>query len=86
METGAAALRPATQLCPTLRDPVDRSPPGSSVHGDFPGKNTGVGCHFLLQGIFPTQKWHLSLLHLLRWEVGSLPLDCEDKYLPSIHR
>ena len=27
----------------------------SSVHGDFPGKNTGVGCHFLLQGIFPTQ-------------------------------
>ena len=31
------------------------SPPGSSVHGDSPGKNTGVGCHLLLQGIFPTQ-------------------------------
>ena len=31
------------------------SPPGSSVHGDSPGKNTGVGCHTLLQGIFPTQ-------------------------------
>ena len=30
-------------------------PPGSSVHGDSPGKNTGVGCHALLQGIFPTQ-------------------------------
>ena len=29
------------------------SPSGSSVHGDSPGKNTGVGCHFLLQGIFP---------------------------------
>ena len=29
------------------------SPPGSSVHGDSPGKNTGVGCHALLQGIFP---------------------------------
>ena len=30
------------QLCPTLCDPVDRSPPGSSVRGDSPGKNTGV--------------------------------------------
>ena len=34
---------------------MDCSLPGSSVHGDSPGKNTGVGCHFLLQGIFPTQ-------------------------------
>ena len=32
---------------------MDYSPPGSSVHGDSPGKNTGVGCHALLQGIFP---------------------------------
>ena len=31
------------------------STPGSSVHGHSPGKNTGVGCHALLQGIFPTQ-------------------------------
>ena len=31
----------------------------------FQGKNTGVGCHFLLQGIFPTQGSNLSLLHLL---------------------
>ena len=30
---------------------------------DFPRKNTGVGCHFLLQGIFPTQGWNLGLLH-----------------------
>ena len=36
-------------------NPVDQSPLGSSVHGDSPGKNTGVGCHSLLQGIFPTQ-------------------------------
>ena len=43
------------QLCPTLCDPVNDSPPGSSVHGDSPGKNTGVGCQALLQGIFPTQ-------------------------------
>ena len=33
---------------------MDHSPPGSSVHGIFPSKNTGVGCHSLLQGIFPT--------------------------------
>ena len=31
------------------------SPPASSVHGDSPGQNTGIGCHFFLQGIFPTQ-------------------------------
>ena len=35
--------------------PRDCSLPGSSVHGIFPGKNAGVGCHFLLQGISPTQ-------------------------------
>ena len=35
--------------------PMDCSPPGYSVHGDSPGKNTGVGCHVLLLGIFPTQ-------------------------------
>ena len=38
-----------------LLRPTDWSPPGSSVHGHSPGKNTGVGCHALLQGIFPTQ-------------------------------
>ena len=40
----------AAQSCPTLCDPTDCSPPGSSVHGDSPGKNTGVGCHAFLQG------------------------------------
>ena len=33
------------QSCPTLSDPMDCSPPGSSIHGIFPGKSTGVGCH-----------------------------------------
>ena len=42
-----------TQSCPTLCNPMDCSPPGCSVHGDSPSKNTGVGCHALLQGIFP---------------------------------
>ena len=32
-----------------------------SVHGDSPGMNTGVGCRFLLQGIFPTQGWNPGL-------------------------
>ena len=41
-----------TQSCPTLCDPVDCSPPGTSVHRDSPGKNTGVGCHDFLQKIF----------------------------------
>ena len=44
-----------TQSCSTLCDTMDCSPPGSSVHGYSPGKNTGMGCHALLQGIFPTQ-------------------------------
>ena len=34
---------------------MDRSPPGSSVHGDSPGMNTGVGCHALFQGLFLSQ-------------------------------
>jgi len=37
------------QLSPTLCDPIDRSPRGSPRPWDSPGKNTGVGCHFLLQ-------------------------------------
>ena len=41
--------------CIWLCDPADCSLPGSSVHSHSPGKNTGVGCHALLQGIFPTQ-------------------------------
>ena len=36
-----------------------------------PGKNTGVGCHALLQGIFPTQGSNLHLLSLLHWQADS---------------
>ena len=49
-------LQPTSFLCPW----------------DFPGKNTGVCCHSLLQGIFPTQGSNLCLLPLLPWQVGSL--------------
>ena len=51
------------QSCLTLCDPMDYSLPGSSVHGDFPGKNTGVDCHAFLQGIFPTQGSNPGLVH-----------------------
>ena len=40
---------------------------------DSPGKSTRMGCHALLQGIFPTQGSNLHLLYLLHWEAGSLP-------------
>ena len=59
------------KLCLTLCDPMDCSPPGSSVHGIFLGKNTGDGDHFLLQGIFLTQESNPCLLY---WQSGSLPL------------
>ena len=45
-----------TKLCPTPCNPVD-SPPGSSVHGDSPGKNTGVDCHSLLCFLRSVAKW-----------------------------
>ena len=48
--------------------------PGSSVHGGSPSKNTAVGCHALLQGIFPTQGSNPCLLCLLNWQADSLPL------------
>ena len=45
-----AAASKSCQSCPTLCDPIDSSPPGSHPW-DSPGKNTRVGCHFLLQCI-----------------------------------
>ena len=50
-----------TQLYPTPSDPMDRSLPGSSVHGIFPGKSTGVRCHCLL---LATVKGWLGLIFL----------------------
>ena len=70
-----------TQSCLTLCDPMDCSLPDSPVHGDSPGKNDGVGCHFLLQGILPTQG---SNPHLLHWQGDSLPLAPTGNPLPII--
>ena len=55
-----------TQSCLTLCDPMDSSTPDSSVHGESPDKNIGVGCHALLQGIFPSQKSNWELFHCRR--------------------
>ena len=76
-------LYPDTQLCPTLCDPTDYSLPGSSVHGDSPGKNTEVDCCVLHQGIFLTQGSNPRLLHLLHWQVDSLPLTPPGKFITT---
>ena len=51
--------------CVRLCDSIDCSQSGSSVYGDFPVKNTEVGCHFPLQRIFLTKGSNLYLLNLL---------------------
>ena len=56
----AKSLQSYLALC----EPMDCTPPGSSLcPWDFPGKNTRAGCHFLLQGIFLTQRSNLGLPH-----------------------
>ena len=55
-----------THSCLTLWNPRDCSLPGSFVHEDSPGKNTGVCFHALLQGIFPTQESNPGIFHF-RW-------------------
>ena len=60
--------------CARLCDPHGLYPTRLLCQWDFPGKNTRVGCHFLLQRIFPTQGSNLQLLHLLYWQADSLPL------------
>ena len=63
---GSVKYLTAAQVVPDSLRPHTLSMPGYS--------NTGVGCHFLLQGIFPTQGLNLHLLHLLYWQAESLPL------------
>ena len=58
------------KLCPTLLRPHGLQPTSLLCPWDFPGEHSGVGCHFLLQGVFLTQGLKLHLLH---WQKGSLP-------------
>ena len=60
-------------MCSALR-PRRLWPSSLLCPWNFPGKNTGQGCHFLLQNIFPTQGSNLCLLYLLNWQADSLPL------------
>ena len=63
------------QLCQTFCDHMDYSPPGSSIHGDSLGKNTGVGCHALLGGSSqPRGRTCISCLLQACWQACSLPL------------
>ena len=63
-----------TRLRPTLLEPHGLWPARLPCPWDFPGKNTEVWYHFLLQGIFLTQGSNPSVLCLLHWQAGSLPL------------
>ena len=68
---GAATAAPAAKLLVMSDswDPIDSSPPGSSVHGilwDPPGKNTGVGSHSLLQGVFRIQGLPLGTYNMFK--------------------
>ena len=69
-----------TQSCLTVCDPMDCSPPGSSVHGDSPGKNTGVGFHALLQGSSqPRDQTQVSIIAGEFFTVDSLPSEPQGK-------
>ena len=74
---GCCCCCPAPKSCPTHRHPRDCSTPGSM---GSPGKGTGVGRYFLLQGIFPAQGSNLGLLH---WQVDSLPLTTKEACCPT---
>ena len=67
------------QSCPTLCNSMDCSPPSYSVHGGSPGKNTGVGCHALLQEIFPTWGLNLRLPASSALQTDSLPTESPGK-------
>ena len=69
------------QWRPTLCDPMDCSPRGSSVCGDSPVKNTGVGCHSLLQGIFLTQRSNMGPPQRLSQQAPDRSWD--PKFLPN---
>ena len=75
--TGFAECRSAatSALSGSGGDLLDCRPPGSSVHGILQARYTGVSCHALLQGTFPTRESNPSLLCPLRWQAGSLPTE-----------
>ena len=71
------------QPCPAPCGPMNCSLSGSSLHGDSPDKNTGVGRHALLQGIFPTQG--LTRVSCVSWTGRWVLIAPPGKPLPFIH-
>ena len=78
-----AVLCLVAQSCLTLCDPMNCSLPGSSVHGDSPGKNTGVDCRALLQRIFPIQGLNPGLPHC-RWILYHLSIQRSKRSMKNI--
>ena len=79
--TAAAAAAKLLQSCPTLCDPIDNSPSGSPRPWNSPGKNTGVGCHFLLQCMKVKSESEVAQLY---WTLLD-PMDCSTLG-SSVHR
>ena len=73
-----------TQSRPNLCNPMDCSPSVPSVHGDSPGKNTGVGCPS--PGIFAIQVLNPRCLCLLHWQASSLPIITPGKPYEHVYR
>ena len=67
------------QSCLTLCNHMDCSLPGSSVHWDSPGKDTGVSSHFFFQYIFPTHESNPHLMCLLHWQADSFTTESPGK-------
>ena len=65
---------PRAQSCPTLCDPIDCGPPGSSVHGILQARILERVAISFSWGIFPAQGWNRHLLRLWHWQVNSLAL------------
>ena len=74
------------QSCWTLCNPTDYSLPGSSVHGDSPGKNTGVGCHAHLHGDPPYPGMEPASLTSLYWQESSFSLAPRGKPFPGAQK
>ena len=71
MIIGCCCCYLVAKSCPTLLQPHGVQSTRLLCPWDLPGKNTGVGCHFLLQGTFPTYRWNSRPL---LWQADSLPL------------
>ena len=71
-QRGDCFLKESEGVCVQAYPTVDLYPASLLCPGNFPGENIGAGCHFLLQGIFPTQGTNPRLFCLIHWQADSL--------------